>query len=192
MAVGACVCDAGTRDAVSADDITPPWLVWEWFVVEAFVRAEELALWKFWHPGIQKVRRAVRNQRPVSATAYLKTPTTFGFTGVFRRLAREVSILTDDGRSTTGATNWSPRGPRTRVWTASLMHPAVTGTPTASGFGVRYRRAWRKGHTTPQPGSFGVISRSGSILEGLDATKKRSCWIAFCRALAGGYDCALE
>ena len=71
-------------DAVSADEITPPWLVWEWFVVEAFVRAEESLSGKSGIPGIQKVHRAVRNHRPVSAAAYLKTPTTFGFTGVFR------------------------------------------------------------------------------------------------------------
>lgn len=49
-------------------------------------------------PGIQKVRRALRNQRPVSATAYLKTtPTAFGFTGVFRRLACGIGVLTEEG-----------------------------------------------------------------------------------------------
>ena len=42
MAVGACVCDEWDTDAVAADEITPPWLVWEWFIVEAFVRAEGL------------------------------------------------------------------------------------------------------------------------------------------------------
>ena len=88
MAVGACVCEGWDTDAVSADDITPPWLVWEWFVVEAFVRAEESLAGKSGIPGIQKVQRAVRNQRPVSAAAYFKTPASFGFTGVFRRLAR--------------------------------------------------------------------------------------------------------
>ena len=44
MALGACVCDGWDLDATAADDITPPWLVWEWFVVEAFVRAEEFAV----------------------------------------------------------------------------------------------------------------------------------------------------
>ena len=98
MAVGACICERWDNDAVAADEITPPWLVWEWLLIEAFVRAEESLAEKSGFPGIQKVRRAVRSQRPVSSTAYLKTPTTFGFTGVFRRLAREVGILTEDGR----------------------------------------------------------------------------------------------
>ncbi len=64
--------------------------------IEAFVRAEDSLSGISGVPGIQKVRRALRNQRPVSATAYLKTPTAFGFTGVFRRLARGIGILTDD------------------------------------------------------------------------------------------------
>jgi hypothetical protein len=55
----------------------------------AFVRAEESLAGKSGIPGIQKVQRAVRNQRPVSAAAYFKTPASFGFTGVFRRLARD-------------------------------------------------------------------------------------------------------
>ena len=84
MAVGACVCDDWDTDAVAADEITPPWLVWEWFVIEAFVRAEDSLSGISGIPGIQKVRRALRNQRPVSATAYLKTPSAFGFTGAER------------------------------------------------------------------------------------------------------------
>jgi hypothetical protein len=133
MAEGACVCERWDTDAVSSDDIKPPWLGWEWLVVEAFVRAEESLAGNSGIPGIQKVHRAVRNHRPVSAAAYLKTPATFGFTGVFRRLAREVSILTEDGRLDDGATNWSPHGPRTRGWTESLMHPAVMGMTTHRG-----------------------------------------------------------
>ena len=34
--------DEWDADAVAADEITPPWLVWEWFVIEAFVRAVDL------------------------------------------------------------------------------------------------------------------------------------------------------
>ena len=43
MAVGACICERWDNDAVAADEITPPWLVWEWLLIEAFVRAEEIA-----------------------------------------------------------------------------------------------------------------------------------------------------
>ena len=137
MAVGACVCDEWDTDALAADEKTPPWLVWEWFVVEAFVRAENSLSGISRIPGIQKVRRALGKQRPVSATAYLKTPTAFGFTGVFRRLARGIGILTDDGSLDNGATNWSRLGRRTRVWTASSTLTAATDTPSASGCGAQ-------------------------------------------------------
>ena len=154
MAVGACVCERWDTDAVSADDITPPWLVWEWFVVEAFVRAEELLAGNSGIPGIQKVHRAVRNHRPVSAAAYLKTPATFGFTGVFRRLAREVSILTEDGRLDDGGYE---------LVTAWAKDQGLDGIVDASsGDGHAYRERLRravsqgmeKGHTTPQAGEF--------------------------------------
>src|SRR5438045_3788472 len=41
MAVGACVCEGWDSDTVAADGATPPWLVWEWFVVESFIRAAD-------------------------------------------------------------------------------------------------------------------------------------------------------
>lgn len=68
MAVGACVCEDRDTDAVAADEITPPWLVWEWFVVEAFVRAEQSLGDISGIPGTRKVRRALRTQRQVSAS----------------------------------------------------------------------------------------------------------------------------
>src|SRR5258707_1002121 len=58
MAVGACVCGDWDSDTVAADKITPPWLVWEWLLVEAFVRAEGSLAAKTNIPGIQKVQRA--------------------------------------------------------------------------------------------------------------------------------------
>ena len=74
MAVGACVCEDWDTDAVAADEITPPWLVWEWFVVESFVRAEQSLGDISGIPGTRKVRQALRTQRQVSASSYLKTP----------------------------------------------------------------------------------------------------------------------
>ena len=94
IAIGARVCDQWDTDAVAADGITPPWLVWEWFVVEAFVRSSNSPSETSGVPGIQKVRRALKYQRPICASAYLKTPSAFGFTGVFRRLAQGIGIIT--------------------------------------------------------------------------------------------------
>jgi len=154
MAVGACVCEGWDTDALAADEITPPWLVWEWLVVEAFVRAEASVTGNSGIPGIQKVRRAVRNQRPVSAAAYLKTPGTFGFTGVFRRLALQVGILTEDGRLDDGGYE---------LVTAWAKDQGLSGIIDASSgdghdWRERLRRAvsqgMEKGHTTPHAGEF--------------------------------------
>lgn len=154
MAVGACVCARWDTDAVSADGMTPPWLVYEWFVVEAFVRAEGSLAGKSSIPGIQKVRRAVRSQRPVSAAAYLKTPTVFGFTGVFRRLAREIGILTEDGCLDDGGDEL------VTAWGKDQGLDGIIDASSGNGqaFRERLRRAvsqgLEKGHTTPQSGEF--------------------------------------
>ena len=55
MAVGACVCEAWDSDRVAADGITPPWLVYEWLVVEAFVRAQSQLKAATGIPGIYQV-----------------------------------------------------------------------------------------------------------------------------------------
>jgi hypothetical protein len=154
MAVGACVCDDWDTDAVAADEITPPWLVWEWLVVEAFVRAEDALTGVSGIPGIQKVRRALRNQRPVSATAYLKTPTAFGFTGVFRRLARGIGVLTEEGLLDDGGYAL------VTAWARDQHLDGIIDASAGDGrlFRDRLRRAvgqgMEKGHTTYQPGEF--------------------------------------
>ncbi|TXT26331.1 MAG: hypothetical protein FD134_575 [Gallionellaceae bacterium] len=154
MALGACICENLDTDAVSADGVTPAWLVYEWFVVEAFVRAEESLTEKFGIPGIQKVQRAVRNQRPVSLVSYLKTPTVFGFTGVFRRIARAIGILTENGRLDNGGYELLA------AWAKDQGLDGIVDSSNGEGhaFRERLRRAvsqgMEKGHTTPQAGVF--------------------------------------
>ena len=154
MAVGACVCDKWDTDAVATDEITPPWLVWEWFVVEAFVRAENSLPEISGVPGIQKVRRALRNQRPVNAAAYLKTPSAFGFTGVFRRLAREIGILTDDGLLDDGGYEL------VSAWAKDQGLDGIIDASGGDGHAFRERliravtQGMDKGHTTHQSGEF--------------------------------------
>jgi hypothetical protein len=154
MALGAFVCVGWDPDAAAADEITPPWLVWEWFVVEAFVRAEESLREVSGVPGTRKVRRALRTQRPISASSYLKTPSAFGFTGVFRRLAVGIGILTEDGRLDDGGYE---------LLTAWAKDQGLDGIIDASGgdghtLRERLRRAvaqgMEKGHTTRQSGDF--------------------------------------
>jgi hypothetical protein len=98
IAVGAWVCQEWHSDTVAADKVTPPWLVYEWFVVEAFVRSEKVLGEGRRIPGVLKAQRAWRDGRPISASSYLKTPTVFGFTGIFRRLARHLRVITEEGR----------------------------------------------------------------------------------------------
>ncbi len=154
MAIGACICERWDADSLAADEITPPWLVWEWFVVEAFVRAEELLAEKSSIPGIQKVGRAVRSRRPVSAAAYLKTPGTFGFTGVFRRLVLEVGILTEDGRLDDGGYELAT------AWAKDQGLSGIVDGSSGDGYAWRERlrravsQGMEKGHTTYQPGEF--------------------------------------
>ena len=193
MAVGACVCEEWDTDAVAADEITPPWLVWEWFVVEAFVRAEESLSGISGIPGIQKVRRALRNQRPVSATAYLKTPTAFGFTGVFRRLARGIGILTDDGTLDDGGYE---------LVSAWAKDQGLDGIIDASGgdgraFRERLRRAVCAGHgERPHHAPIRrVLARSRAATRSCSARPQRKKSFAQSHSIArwpGGNDCALE
>jgi hypothetical protein len=95
MAVGAHVCQP-FRDEIAADGVTPAYLVYEWYVIEAFVRHEDLLADRRSIPGIDKVGRALKSGRNVSAGTYLKTAKIFGFTGVYRRLAYGLEVLNDD------------------------------------------------------------------------------------------------
>lgn len=154
IAIGARICDDWDADEVAADGLTPPWLVWEWFVVEAFVRAEDSSSAMSGIPGSQKVRRALRNRRPVCATAYLKTPNAFGFTGVFRRLARGIGIITDDGTLDDGGYELVSAWARDQGLDGFLDGSGGAGP----AFRERLRRAvaqgMEKGHSTYQSGDF--------------------------------------
>lgn len=97
MAVGAHVCGEFI-DELAADEVTPAWLVFEWHVVEAFIRCmqdyPEAQMSRI--PGTRKVQNALNVRKRVSAATYLKTPRVFGYSGVYRRLARGLRILSDD------------------------------------------------------------------------------------------------
>ncbi len=97
LAVGAFICAEYGPDTVAADDVTPPYLVFEWWIVEAFVRASALLTDKRQIPGFRKVETARVAGRPIDAPAYLKTASVFGFTGILRRLARRTQVITEHG-----------------------------------------------------------------------------------------------
>jgi hypothetical protein len=83
MAVSAAVCD-GLEDKVAADHITPAHLVFEWLLVEGFVRAGEKEN-TVGTPGTLKGQAAKNSGQPLSAGTYLRVPSIFGFHGVYKR-----------------------------------------------------------------------------------------------------------
>ncbi|MDP6777906.1 MAG: hypothetical protein QGI83_14195 [Candidatus Latescibacteria bacterium] len=90
MVVGAHVCQ-GFAEELAADDVSPAWLVFEWHIVEGFARS---GLQNY--PGSRKSRVAVQRNQHLSKDNYLKTPKVFGYSGVYRRLARGLEILDDN------------------------------------------------------------------------------------------------
>lgn len=96
-AVSAALCHEYDEEVFASDGISPPWQVFEWYVVEGLVRCIKDGKRLSGLPGRDKASRAIADGAPLSARRYLKTPNVFGFHGVYRLLARELDIE-DDGR----------------------------------------------------------------------------------------------
>jgi len=92
MAVSHAVCWEFEEDRMAKDDVSPPWQVFEWHVVEGLVRSFGTSDRLSHVPGREKVMASVQAGVPVSASRYLKTPGVFGFHGVYRTLAREINV----------------------------------------------------------------------------------------------------
>ena len=96
MAISASVCD-GLQGQYASDGTTPAYLVFEWLLVEAFVRqCDESTTWRT--PGILKARGVRASGDAMCARTYLKAPTVFGFHGVYKPLARHLGIVDDELR----------------------------------------------------------------------------------------------
>lgn len=91
-AVSRAVCEGFGTDALAADGVSEPWQVFEWYVVEGLVRTlgEETQLRGV--PGREKARSALEEGASLSADRYLKTPSVFGFHGIYRILARDLGV----------------------------------------------------------------------------------------------------
>ncbi len=98
MAVCAHVCAGFDEDRVAADNISPPWLVFEWLAVEGFVRSAGQSSDYVGLPGSYKMEACRESDTHLSAMRYLKTPKVFGFNGVYRLLARTLDIFDDRDR----------------------------------------------------------------------------------------------
>lgn len=95
-AVSLWICEGYSPDTTARDGISPPWLVFEWYVVEGLVRSrgtngKDIA----GLPGRNKATLALKDRVPLSSRRYLKTPSVFGFHGIYRLLARTLRIEQD-------------------------------------------------------------------------------------------------
>jgi hypothetical protein len=98
IALGSVVCEGWEDDEVAKDGVSPPWMVFEWYVAESLVRCREKLRDGQRIPGRLKIETALRQKRPISAASYLKTASIFGFTGIYKRLAIALGIVTDNLR----------------------------------------------------------------------------------------------
>ncbi|MGH8318118.1 MAG: hypothetical protein ACREUL_09100 [Steroidobacteraceae bacterium] len=96
IAVSAAVCE-GLQDRYASDGVTTPHLVFEWLLVDAFVRACDYGA-TLGTPGIQKARDVRSRNDAMCARTYLKTPTVFGFHGVYKPLAQHLDVVDDELR----------------------------------------------------------------------------------------------
>ena len=97
LAIGASVTESFTESYLNEKTLTPM-QVFEWYVVHALVRTygkskpQRLA----GLPGKDKVATALAQSESVAEGNYLKTPSVFGFYGVYKLLARDLEILSND------------------------------------------------------------------------------------------------
>ena len=93
MAVGSVILRDYDDDAMCVDGQSEPYLVYEWYAVEGMVknRGDDPKLTGL--PGVLKARESLNNGLPLSANRYLKTPTVFGFNGVYRVLADNLNVI---------------------------------------------------------------------------------------------------
>lgn len=95
IAVGAIVCSAFSEEEMAIDEISPPWQVYEWYVTSALVRRfqKEDPDQLIGMPAREKTTHALKEGIPMNAIRYLKTPSVFGFHGVYRTLAKGIGLI---------------------------------------------------------------------------------------------------
>ncbi len=92
IAVSLAVCSEFDEERIAADKISEPWQVFEWYMVEGLVRRISDGNRLRGLPGRDKADQAIRDKVPLSANRYLKTPSVYGFHGVYRLLSRTLGL----------------------------------------------------------------------------------------------------
>jgi hypothetical protein len=162
MAVGATACET-LADEQPVDDISTPAICFEWLVIEALVRRLSPQEMPTGVPGSQKARAVVNRRERLSAATYLKSPTVFGFNGVYKPFAIDAGVVSSDLEP----------GPRcaelTRSWEAENGFDGFTDAVDGTKGGAlraqicgQVRDALRNGKCITKPGSwlFGDLAAS--------------------------------
>jgi hypothetical protein len=71
IAAGLAVCARFPEETIASDEVSEPWQVYEWFIVEGLVRAAESTSEIVGVPGRGKVEDAIRDKVHLSAKRYL-------------------------------------------------------------------------------------------------------------------------
>ncbi|MGE0466425.1 MAG: hypothetical protein AB7P44_08295 [Steroidobacteraceae bacterium] len=165
MAVGVVVAE-GLADDPSRRD-SAPFLVWEWLVIESFLRTLERDE-NFWGVhGSDVVQQAVDQYEYVDARSYLKTPRIFGFNGVYKRLGIHLGIvnlhlgpaqmtepLVDAWARDRGYGGFNDARPLLRRWTAAVERSLGEKPPrTRAGWS---RESWAEMAQAFAPGGNGA------------------------------------
>lgn len=131
IAVSHAVCQDFPDETVASDGFSEPWQVFEWYVVEGLVRSAGTTS-DAKVPGSQKTKKTLSQGLPLCASRYLKTPSIFGFHGVYRLLARTLRVEQADHLADFGFELLD-------VWQKEQGLPGFYGSVDGSGRGIRQR-----------------------------------------------------
>jgi hypothetical protein len=133
MAVSMSLCEGYPPDTTAKDGTSPPWLVFEWHLVEGLVRSRGRNSKDIdGLPGRNKAATALKDDVHLSARRYLKTPSVFGFHGIYRQLARNLRIDQDSNLGENGFELLS-------IWTKEQKLEGFWGTKPGEGRQLRDR-----------------------------------------------------
>lgn len=114
----------------------PPWLAYEWLVVRSLVHElRDSNRTTDGIPGSLKVSQTLKAGLPVCDETYLKTPTVFGFHGIYRVLGVKAGLFDGEGRPLTAGFE---------VLTAWERDQGLGGFTTSTGAGADLRRVLQR------------------------------------------------
>ena len=131
---GFAVCQGALQEIGEQKGI-PAWLVYEWLVVQSLVKQFSGTPELQGIPGRDKVMETLRRGEPVCTSNYLKTPSVFGFHGIYRVFGVKVGLFDTDG---------NPLELGRRVLHAWQQDQQMSGFLDSQGPGRDMRRAIEK------------------------------------------------